>query len=57
MLVHVALGILLIVSLLLSLLLLGQLQRLESLIQTLTAVQLDLDPKDVDRDNRRTKRK
>lgn len=42
MLVHVALGILSIVSLLLSLLLLGQLQRLESLIQTLTAVQLDL---------------
>ena len=42
MFVHVALGILSLVSLLLSLLLLGQIQRLENLIQTLTAVQLDL---------------
>lgn len=42
MIVHVALSILSLVSLLLSLLLLGQIQRLESLIQTLTAVQLDL---------------
>jgi len=42
MFVHVVLGILSLSSLLLSLLLLGQLQRLESLLQTMIAVQLDL---------------
>tara|TARA_B100000401_G_scaffold12837_1_gene8093 strand:- start:5491 stop:5784 length:294 start_codon:yes stop_codon:yes gene_type:complete len=40
--VHVFLGILSLASLLLSLLLLGRLQRLETAIQTSIAVQLDL---------------
>jgi len=40
--VHVSLGILSLASLLLSLLLLGRLQRLETALQTSIAVQLDL---------------
>lgn len=42
MIVHVSLGILSLVELLLLLLLLGRLQRFESLLQTMIAVQLDL---------------